>query len=487
VRNPAETGYRAASSVDTKAYLRLHHGTEAMPRSLRDSMNEVLGRQGCDPSSLCASLTHPSQRIVDKGILPHGRRRGPAKYPKAKMMKESRQPLMWQVYGSTAPSDPVERQAAFHVIKSFESNWTAPPHLSPIVRRRRRLESRQRWRTRLNAPEAAPPPTSDTCLPDDEEDDARPVNRGGERFGSVRKAKGRVASERKRYLFPPIPDGDHSDLGIMKRNLCFPTRLLGKKAFENPRFRAYHKPAFSTTNVKVAKPVAHQKDPLEEETIQLHELTGISRRSIEELRQRWWAASFAKGINDFIVFYKLLRQCGVRDKDFIFGLFAFLDVNIRGKVDFECFIRACGVFIIGEEGMHPAELLTRDSSVPGGWRGGTPPKPSPGDFTRQRAIARAQLRLELQRFFYDPQSNEEKRCANVQVNRMMAMLNEHLEPPSYEAEKGDKKGKDSDDSSDDEDPSKGEKFAKAVTGEAKTSSLLNSSIGKAALKTLNNE
>ena len=38
---------------------------------------------------------------------------------------------------------------------------------------------------------------------------------------------------------------------------------------------------------------------------------------------------------------------------------------------------------------------------------------------------------------------------------MMAMLNEHLEPPSYEAEKGDKKGKDSDDSSDDEDPSKG--------------------------------
>ena len=66
-------------------------------------------------------------------------------------MKESRQPLMWQVYGSTAPSDPVERQAAFHVIKrcplvhalpcphsgppcSFESNWTAPPHLSPIVR-----------------------------------------------------------------------------------------------------------------------------------------------------------------------------------------------------------------------------------------------------------------------------------------------------------------------------------------------------------------
>ena len=67
-----------------------------------------------------------------------------------------------------------------------------------------------------------------------------------------------------------------------------------------------------------------------------------------------------------------------------------------------------------------------------GWRGGTPPKPAAGDFTRVRAIARAQLRLELTRFFYDPHTAVDKRCANVQVNKMMALLNEQREKTNYE-------------------------------------------------------
>jgi hypothetical protein len=97
-----------------------------------------------------------------------------------------------------------------------------------------------------------------------------------------------------------------------------------------------------------------------------------------------------------------------------------------------------GLFAIGEKGLHPHELLSWDPHAlgpnQGAWRGGTPPKPCAGDFTRVRSIARAQLRLELTRFFYDPQTPEDKRCASVQVTHMMTLLNEHLEPLSYEGD-----------------------------------------------------
>lgn len=46
--------------------MKLHYGAVAMPRSLRDSMNEILGQHGHRPASNCASMSSPAQRIVDK-------------------------------------------------------------------------------------------------------------------------------------------------------------------------------------------------------------------------------------------------------------------------------------------------------------------------------------------------------------------------------------------------------------------------------------
>ena len=65
--------------------MKLHYGAVAMPRSLRDSMNEILGQHGHGPASNCASMTSPAQKIVDQascslpwraplgGIVPHSR------------------------------------------------------------------------------------------------------------------------------------------------------------------------------------------------------------------------------------------------------------------------------------------------------------------------------------------------------------------------------------------------------------------------------
>jgi len=86
------------------------------------------------------------------------------------------------------------------------------------------------------------------------------------------------------------------------------------------------------------------------------------------------------------------------------------------------------------------------------------------------------MRLELLRFFFDPQDNIEKRCANVQVNNMMAMLNEHLEPPGYEDETP---ANDSED--DDDDEQKGKSFFAALQGNKKTENLLNTELGQVAV------
>jgi len=247
-----------------------------------------------------------------------------------------------------------------------------------------------------------------------------------ERFGSVRKAKGRQSGDRKKYISLPHPDPDHSMMGEMRRQLCLPTSFRGVRAFEDPQFFSYHKPAFKDICVKIALPHNRQVRPLEDETRYLNALTGVSRRAIEELRRRWWAASGGRGVNDFTAFYRLMKNCGVKDKELLYSIFDFLDVAGKGKVAFTHFVRACGVFLVGEKGLHPDELLKWDAQR-NCWVGGAPPKPVPGDFTRHRALSRAQLRIELTRFFYDPQSTEDKRCANVQVNKMMKLLLEHLD------------------------------------------------------------
>jgi len=171
--------------------MKLHYAAAAMPRSLRDSMNEILGQRGHRPASNCASMSSPAQRIVDQapdtpallvsrleraddlcasgsrtrtdwvcvlqGILPLGRvlPRNPYPHPtpNSQRPRRSQSSHHWSVYGCKAPSDPIERAAAFHVIKRFESNWGAPPHLAPIVKGRRRANSRHGWRKRhgLNA------------------------------------------------------------------------------------------------------------------------------------------------------------------------------------------------------------------------------------------------------------------------------------------------------------------------------------------------
>ena len=135
-----------------------------------------------------------------QGILPSGRIQRRNRYPHATSPEARRRhsDRHWAVYGCKAPSDPIERAAAFHVIKRFESNWGAPPHLVPIVKRRRRANSRHGWRKQHGLPLEG---SSQAVVgsddkknddDDDEEEDAMGAGfvRGGEKFGSVRKSKG---------------------------------------------------------------------------------------------------------------------------------------------------------------------------------------------------------------------------------------------------------------------------------------------------------
>jgi len=188
----------------------------------------------------------------------------------------------------------------------------------------------------------------------------------------------------------------------------------------------------SSYTINAVKEYKEQSNPLDPETEFLSTLTGFSKRRVEEMRRRWYKSAGSEGLCDVDAFKKLMEKCNVSDIELLSLLFNMLDLEMRNKMSFEQCMRACGVFRLGGQGLtEKFGYLTQKliSDEQDGRTVSIKITLREGPLTKERDLYKAKVRMALLKHFYSDVSKEEKRLANLQVDLMMEMLQEDLDPP----------------------------------------------------------
>jgi len=272
---------------------------------------------------------------------------------------------------------------------------------------------------------------SDPCEEDPSEEQASPEPPEEHATGGAEEHSGRVSQGEFICLPSPRIELTGDIVKEIPMQALQPGQGMECRQFQgNPPGRRV-----STFAMNAAKSFNEQQNPLDPETDFLAEATQIAKRRIEECRRRWWRYADKAGQCNYQAFTKLLRSLGVQDRhqcDVFEQLFKMLDVQCEGKLGFEQFMRACAVFRMGGDKVSKGyanftqTLIGEDAPSPAG-REKLSLRAEP--HLKRRDVIKAKVRMCLNRYFYSEVPKEEKRAANFQVNTMMEMLQEHLDPP----------------------------------------------------------
>ena len=109
-----------------------------------------------------------------------------------------------------------------------------------------------------------------------------------------------------------------------------------------------------------------------------------------------------------------------------------MDINYVREIDLEQFLRICAVFKIGGGklgdgyGYLTQHLLADEEAQR---RSAANVKIRDGENRKARDLTKGRVRVALLKHFYADTSKEERRLANLQVDVMMEMLQESVDPP----------------------------------------------------------
>jgi len=244
----------------------------------------------------------------------------------------------------------------------------------------------------------------------------------------------------RRLLSPPAASPEYLKRELQMDGMHMPramTSKIGMKECSRSQFRSM--------KVRVSEQFKEIYNPVRDETVSLSQMSGLTKLQIEEMRRRWWRES-PGGKNDLSAFVRLMKVCracaGFKGdhqdcvRETLSDMFEFLDVDNDNKIDFEEFIRACGVFVLASEPLEPL-LLSNYSHVDHLSKGQVdflenPRKP--GDRMSKRDLQRTNMRVQLAKLFYGDMALDRdlKRCVAVQVSRMMTVLLGDREFKSHE-------------------------------------------------------
>jgi len=232
----------------------------------------------------------------------------------------------------------------------------------------------------------------------------------------------------RKLLSPPIASPEYLKRELQMDGMHMPRAMTSKIGMKECKLRH-----FLSMKVRVSEQFDEIFNPVGDETCSLSQLAGLSKLQIEEMRRRWWRET-PGGLNDFQAFIRLMKLCRAcagftgetQLRETMNDIFEFLDVDCDRKIDFEEFIRACGVFVVASEPLDPSLLLNYShvDHLSKGQLDFLENPRLPGDRMSRRDLQRTNMRVQLAKLFYSDMTldRELRRCVAVQVSRMMTML-----------------------------------------------------------------